>query len=145
MNWVTRSIKPIMLVSGALTCTMFYAALDPEAALIASFGDALHGPLAQIVVRNWGVLITLVGALLIYGAFHPTSRAPILLVAGASKLAFISLVLAFGDRYLGQQVGIALLIDGLTVVLFALYLSNRLRALLAARSASAQPAVTTPA
>lgn len=128
MDWVTRHIKTIMLVSGALTCTMFYAALDPEAALVASFGDALHGPLAQIVVRNLGVLIALIGALLIYGAFQPVARTPILLAAGASKLAFVGLVLAFGGRYLGQQVGIAVLIDGLTVVLFALYLSTRLRA-----------------
>ena len=75
-----------------------------------------------------GVLIALIGALLIYGAFQPVARTPILLAAGASKLAFVGLVLAFGGRYLGQQVGIAVLIDGLTVVLFALYLSTRLRA-----------------
>ena len=127
MNRVTRHIKWIMLVSGALTCTMFYAALAPQAALDASFGDALHGPLAEIVVRNWGVLITLIGALLIYGAFHPASRGPILLAAGASKLTFISLVLAFGARYLDHQVGIAVLIDALTVVLFAVYFSDGLR------------------
>ena len=127
MNWITRHIKAIMLVSGLLTCTMFYAALAPQAALDASFGDALHGPLAEIIVRNWGVLITLIGALLIYGAFVPASRTPILLVAGASKLAFISLVLAFGARYLDHQVGIAVLVDGVTVVLFALYLSDGLR------------------
>lgn len=128
MNRITRHIKWIMLVSGALTCTMFYAALAPQAALDASFGDALHGPLAEIVVRNWGVLITLIGALLIYGAFVPSSRAPIVLIAGASKLAFVSLVLAFGARYLDHQVGVAVLIDALTVVLFAVYLGNGLRA-----------------
>ena len=60
-------------------------------------------------------------------AFVPASRTPIVLVAGASKLAFISLVLAFGARYLDHQVGIAVLIDGLEVVLFAVYLSSGLR------------------
>jgi hypothetical protein len=43
-------------------------------------------------------------------------------VAGLSKLVFIVLVLAQGSRYLGQQAGIAIAIDAVWVVLFALYL-----------------------
>lgn len=121
MNLVAANIKWIMLVSGALTCTMIYAAVAPQAALRATFGETLVGPLAEVVVRNWGVLITLVGAMLIYGAFRPAVRTLVLAVAGVSKLAFIGLVLAHGGRYLGQA-GIAIAIDLVWVVLFALYL-----------------------
>lgn len=53
-------------------------------------------PLAEIVVRNWGVLIAIVGGMLIYGAFQPNVRRLVLTVAGASKLAFIVLILLFG-------------------------------------------------
>jgi len=49
-------------------------------------------------------------------------RAFALVVAGASKLFFIALVLSYGGRYLGQQAGIAIAIDLVWVVLFALYL-----------------------
>jgi hypothetical protein len=77
--------------------------------------------LAEVVVRNWGVLITLVGAMLIYGAYHAAVRALVLTIAGASKLVFIALVLAQGSRYLGQQAAIAISIDAVWVVLFALY------------------------
>ena len=42
---------------------------------------------------------------------------------GLSKLVFIVLVLAQGSRYLGQQAGIAIAIDAVWVVLFALYLA----------------------
>jgi len=122
VNLIIGNIKWIMLVSGALTCSMIYAAISPEQALRSTFGETLEGPVAQIVVRNWGVLITLVGAMLIYGAFRPVARPLILIVAGLSKLAFIGLVLAHGSKYLGQQAGIAILIDSVWVVLFAIYL-----------------------
>ena len=123
MRIVTANIKWIMLVSGLLTCTMIYAAIAPQAALRGTFGEALAGPVAEIVVRNWGVLITLVGAMLIYGAFYAAVRPLVLVVAGVSKLVFILLVLAQGSRYLGQQAGIAIAIDAVWVVLFSLYLA----------------------
>ncbi len=123
MRIVVANIKWIMLVSGVLTCTMIYAAIAPQAALRGTFGETLDGPLAEIVVRNWGVLITLIGAMLIYGAYHAAVRPLVLTVAGLSKLVFIALVLAQGSRYLGQQAGIAIAIDAVWVVLFALYLA----------------------
>jgi hypothetical protein len=122
MKFITSNIKWIMLVSGALTCTMIYAAIAPQAAILASFGETLEGPIAEIVIRNWGVLITLVGAMLIYGAFHPPARPLVLSVAAISKLVFIILVITLGSQYLGQQVGIAVAMDSIWVVLFACHL-----------------------
>ena len=52
MQWIVMSMKWIMLVSGALTCTMLYAAIAPQAALQGTFGETLDGPVANIVVRN---------------------------------------------------------------------------------------------
>ncbi len=128
MTFIVEKIKWIMLVSGALTCTMIYAAIAPQAALRATFGETLEGPLAAVVVRNWGVLITLVGAMLIYGAYHAPVRRLVLAVAGVSKLTFIVLVLWQGSRYLGQQAGIAIAVDALWIVLFTSYLLATRRA-----------------
>ena len=111
-----------MLVSGALTCTMFYAAVAPEASLRSSFGQSIDGPVAQIVVRNWGILVGLMGLLLIYGAFNEQTRRVALVVAGSSKVAFIALVLSIGQQFLQFQVGVAIAIDAVMVTLFALYL-----------------------
>ena len=122
MNWIIAKMKWIMLVSGVLTCTMLYAAIAPQAALRSTFGETLEGPLAEIVVRNWGALVALVGAMLIYGAFNPPGRPLILTVAGLSKLIFIGLVLAHGTRYLEHQVGLAIAIDLVMVALFIGYL-----------------------
>ena len=122
MHLIASNMKWIMLVSGILTTTMFYAALAPRAALQSTFGEVIEGPVANLVVRNWGALIGLVGAMLIYGAFTPASRPLVLSVAAVSKLTFIGLVLAEGPRFLGAQAGTAIAIDFVIVILFAVYL-----------------------
>ena len=120
MNWIVAKMKWIMVVSGVLTFSMIYAAVAPQAALNSTFGASLEGPLAEIIVRNWGVMIALVGAMLIYGAYKPISRPLILTLASVGKLTFITLVLTYGRQYLGSQAGVVILID---LVMVSLYLS----------------------
>jgi hypothetical protein len=122
MNWIVARMKWIMIVSGVLTCSMLYTAIAPQAALRSTFGESLEGPLAEIVVRNWGALIAIVGAMLIYGAYHPPSRPPILTISGLGKLIFIALVLVYGRQYLGRQAGLVIVIDLIIVILFIGYL-----------------------
>ena len=61
MHWVVANIPWIMLASGVLTSTMLYAAIAPQAALRSTFGETLQRQVADIVMRNWGALIGLVG------------------------------------------------------------------------------------
>ncbi len=122
MNWFVAKFKWIMLVSGGLTFTMIYAALAPQAALQSMFGETLDGgPLADVIVRNWGALIALVGVMLIYGAFDPPGRPLILSVAATSKLIFCLLVLSWGSRFTSHA-GFAVGFDLLMVVLYVVYL-----------------------
>jgi hypothetical protein len=113
-------MKWIMIAAGLLTCSMIKAVLLPSATVSALFGETLEGPVAELVIRNWGVLIFLMGLLLIYGAFRPALRTPILLAGGASKLMFIVFVLSAG--LMGGQARIAVIIDVFLVGLFAVYL-----------------------
>lgn len=116
-----RIFAGIMIVSGVLTLTMLYATISPVAAMQSMFQETPDGAAAAIVVPNWGILIGLMGALLIYGALHPPSRKLALVVAGASKIAFIALILLQGQRYL-SGVGAAVIVDSVMVALFAAYL-----------------------
>jgi hypothetical protein len=122
MSWIVANIHRIMIVSGVLTMTMIYAALAPEAALRSTFGESVSGPVADIVVRNWGALIALIGATLIYAARKPAVRPLALTLAGASKAVFIALVLSHGGRFLSYQAGIAVFVDALWIIVFASYL-----------------------
>lgn len=127
MKIISKHIKWVMLMSGVLTCTMLYAAIDPQAALLGTFGETISGPLAEVVVRNWGVLITLIGAMLIYGAFEPVHRTLIIVVATISKVAFIGLVVTIGNQYLSKA-GIVIAFDFGVVIIFLLYLVGVRRA-----------------
>jgi len=66
MRWIVAKINWIMLTSGILTGTMVYTAFAPEPAVRVTFRETLEGSVAEIVVRNWGAWIALVGGMLVY-------------------------------------------------------------------------------
>ena len=112
-----------MLISGIATSTMFAAVLAPDWMLSTMFGESPNGPLSNIVVRNWGLLVGLVGLLLIYGAFDPAIRKAAILFAIVSKTSFILLVLLFGSQYL-STVFASLVFDFLVVFILAMHLAS---------------------
>ena len=122
MIWIVTSMKPDHAGVVLLTCTMLYATVAPQAALQSTFGDTLQGPAAEIVVRNWGMLIGLVGAMLIYGAFNIAARPLVLTVAGLSKATFIVLMLVLGRPFLSHQAGVAVVSYLIQFSLFVGYL-----------------------
>ena len=124
MKWIVTNIKWIMLVAGILTASMFYTALAPNASLLHSFHRNLEagGPLAELIVRNWGFLIGLIGLMLIYGALVPPARRLVLSVATISKIWFVGLMLTVGSDYLDHPIHAAVIIDSLEVLLFLAYL-----------------------
>ena len=122
MAWVERLMKWLMIVSGLLTFTGVFALVAPRDALQHTFGEALDGPIAEIVVRNWGALIALIGVMLLYGAFRPHVRSLVLFVAATSKLVYIALVLTHGKAYLDQPVFASIAVDLVLAVLFIVYL-----------------------
>jgi hypothetical protein len=100
---------------------MIYAVFAPQQALISMFGEALTEPLAQVIVRSWGVLIFLMGALLIYAAFKPIYRNLVLVITSISKVAFIYLILFFGTQYIDNSL-LTIVLDSILVIIFLTYL-----------------------
>ena len=122
MSLINNNMKWIMLVSGAITFTVISAAFAPQLALSSMFGSSLEGPIAEVVVRQFGVIVALIGGMLIYGAFNPDVRQLVLIVAGLSKLAFVTLVVVYG---FAQQLMHVVIIDGSMVLIFVVYLTSR--------------------
>jgi hypothetical protein len=122
MRFFLTNFKWIMLLSGLLTCTMFLALFSPQASLKSNFNETMDGPVASIIVRNWGALIGLMGIMLIFGAFNKPVRRFTLVIAGISKIIFIILVLSAGKSYFGLGAGNAVIADSIMVVLYIVYL-----------------------
>jgi Mg2+/citrate symporter len=122
MRFFLSNFKWVMLVSGLLTCTMFLALFSPQASLKSNFAETIEGPVEEIIVRNWGALIGMIGIMLIYGAFNASVRRFVLVIAGITKIIFISLVLSSGIKYSGLGAGTAIIADSAMVVLYAAYL-----------------------
>ena len=121
MDFIIKNIKWVMLVSGVLTITMFYGLFAPQAVLESMFGVSFDGTLESIIIRSWCALVGLIGAILIYGALNDKSRVFSISVATVSKVIFVSLVMIYGQEFLGKA-GPAIVMDCITIALTVLYL-----------------------
>lgn len=110
-----------MLLSGVFTCSTIYVAISPQAALTRMFGAGVSGPVAEVIARDWAVLITLTGLLLIYGAYRPMFRPLIIVFASVGKLAFVALVLTIGSTLL-DVAWPAIIFDGMVSIVLLTYL-----------------------
>lgn len=122
MALLVDNMQWVLVAAGVLTFTMIQAVFAPRATMRAFFGEAPESPVADLLMRNWGALVAAGGVLLIYAAFNPAIRPPVLIYVGAGKLVFIALVLMQGGAFLRKQAGIAIIVDGVMVALFAAYL-----------------------
>ena len=120
MDWIVKHIDSILIVSGVVTFSMVLMMVAPRFALRTTFGEAAEGRVADLVARSWGEMIAASGLMLIYAAYHPETRLPILLYSIAGKTGFIMLTLSKGYR--GVNALTAVVADTIMVALFAGYL-----------------------
>ena len=119
MNFIIKNIKWLMLVSGVLTATVFYGLFAPQAALESMFGASFGGPLESIIIRSWSALVGLIGLILIYGAFSTRHRVFCISVASVSKVIFVTLMLTYGQAFLGKAA--AAIVMDCVVIVFAVF------------------------
>lgn len=146
MTWIVAKIKWIMLLAGLLSCAALWGAIEPKEAQDYLFDKALKGALADVIVRDWAVLLTLVGVMLIYGAFQVQHRTPVLIIACVSKLTFLGLMLGYGRKYIEEHMNYAMAAELLMVGLFIAFLigmrrigSGRMRHAVHSMSQQAMP------
>src|SRR5262252_10505340 len=80
-------IELILIVTGALTAIALLQFIAPASVLRMIYGEAPTDEVGLAVARHWGLLTFLVGALLVYAAFHPSVRGPAMVVAVIEKAA----------------------------------------------------------
>jgi hypothetical protein len=85
-------VGPILVVTGAMTVGACAAAAAPAAVLKVLFGATGLDRLTVLIARHWGLLVALVGGLLVYAAYHPEVRLPVMIAAIVEKLAIGALI-----------------------------------------------------
>jgi len=111
MAWIVDHIRIILTVSGLLTASMLQFTIAPRRAMRSTFGEVLDGPLADVVVRGWGLLIALTGGMLLWAAFHPETRTLAVGAALISKIFYMGQLVAHRDRFLKGFAGLTVIID----------------------------------
>ena len=81
-------IELILVLTGLATAGALVLFLAPATMVKMLFGQAPSDALSLVFVRHWGLLVCLVGALLMYAAYHAEVRVPTLIVAIVEKAAF---------------------------------------------------------
>jgi len=120
MDWILENIQPVLIVSGILTFSVVLMMLIPRFTQRFVFGETADGKVADLVSRSWGEMVAASGLMLIYAAYHPEARLPILLYSIAGKTGFIVLTLSKGYRT--PNAVLAMLGDAIMIALFAWYL-----------------------
>ena len=82
-------IELILLITGVATAGVLVVFVAPVPVMKVLFGQAPSDALSLFIARHWGLLVCLVGALLIYAAYHAEVRVPTLIVAIVEKAALV--------------------------------------------------------
>ncbi len=86
---IATYIKPILVITGLATASMVAAFFAPAAILDQLFAQAPSDAVSLAVTRHWGLLVFCIGALILYAAYHPELRTPVLLAAIVEKIALV--------------------------------------------------------
>lgn len=122
MQLLVDNIQWVLLVCGLLTFSLVQCAFSPRAVWKSYFGETAPTDAAVLLLRSWASLVAISGLFLIYAAFTPVVRPAALIVVGAGKLVFVTLIVSQVSRFFKGQARVAAIVDGMMVLVFAMYL-----------------------
>ena len=115
-------IDVILLMTGLATAGALSLSLAPMRMAKIIFGRPPADELGIFITRHWGLLVGSVGALIVYSAYHPETRVPVMIVAIAEKAAFALGMFLSPFRRRPTALGLALADSGMAT-LYLLYLT----------------------
>jgi hypothetical protein len=119
---LSPAIGWILIISGIITAGGGFAALlSPHLLLQRGFGVDSPDGASIFFVRHWGVLIIAVAGLLVFSAYAPAFRVPVLVVAAAEKFAF-GFFAFFGPLKRTSGMTAIAITDGVFAILYLAYL-----------------------
>ena len=123
---IVDHIRTVLLVSGAFTLVPILVLLLPTRGPKLLFGVDAPDGVGGLLTRHWSMLASSLGALLIYAAWHPELRAPLMLAAGIEKAGLIGLIVADWNKPHTAGMRPIVIIDLVIVAIYAVYLLHSL-------------------
>jgi len=121
---LASSIGWILVASGVITALAGLAALlFPHLFLRLGFDVESPDRATAFFVRHWGVLIFAVSGLIVYSAYAPAVRVPVLTAAAIEKFA-IGFLIFFGPLKRTRAMTAIGLGDGAFALIYAAYLAG---------------------
>jgi hypothetical protein len=117
------SIEWILIITGLITAGVgVVALLFPHFQLRSTYGVENPTSIAVFFVRHWGMMSFVVGCLIIYSAYAPTIRVPVLIAAAVEKFAFGLLVFFGPVKRTSLMTTTAVVDGGVFAILYVVYL-----------------------
>jgi hypothetical protein len=118
---LASSIGWILIVSGIATASAGLGAfLAPGPLLRLAFGVDRPESATMFFARHWGVLICAVGVLVVYSAYVPSARFPILVTGSVEKAAIVVMIF-FGPLKRTLAMTAIATMDSLFTILYVAY------------------------
>ena len=86
---IERHIKPILVVTGIITASMIVAFFAPAIVLNQLFAEPPSDAVSLAITRHWGSLVFCFGGLLVWSAYRPEIRKPVLVFTIGEKVALV--------------------------------------------------------
>jgi hypothetical protein len=118
---LAANIEWILLITGLATAGVLVLSLAPVPVMKLLFGQAPSDALSLLIARHWGLLVCLVGAQLIYAAYHAEVRVPTLIIAIVEKVALVLSLLISSVRHRPTVLAMVLADTGMAAV-YVMYL-----------------------
>jgi hypothetical protein len=120
---ISAYIKPILVITGIATASVVFAFFAPAALLDQLFAEAPSDAVSLAVTRHWALLVFCIGGLIIYAAYRPEVRKPVLIAAIIEKVALVLGILLLPLPLKSGAYGVAAS-DATFTALYLLYLAG---------------------
>jgi len=122
VSWIVQNIHWILIVSGLATFGIFPMVFAPRWGVKTLFGEDATAPSHIFIARGVAGMIAASGLMLVYAAWHPDVRFPVLLYSIFGKTGFVFLVFSDFARYRKQFALPVAIGDAIIVLLLVWYL-----------------------
>jgi hypothetical protein len=118
---MANALTAMFVVSGIATAGAILFFLMPRLGIRMLFGAEISDNVTVFLMRNWGLLVFLIGCLLVVAGYNPLIRVPIAVVAAAEKSVLVALLLAGAVKWT-PFLKIVAAVDGLFALLYIAFL-----------------------